>query len=40
VSAKGSQFVLCDRSGTDPRFPKYPTLPVWQCPGYESESVE
>ena len=35
VSAKGSEFWLCGRSEVDPRFPKYPRLPVLQCPGYE-----
>jgi len=35
VSAKGSEFWLCGRSKEDPRFPKYPRLPILQCPGYE-----
>jgi hypothetical protein len=34
-SARGSNFWLCARSADDPRFPKYPRLPVLQCPGYE-----
>ena len=34
-SSKGSLFVLCGRSATDPRFPKYPRLPVSRCIGYE-----
>jgi len=39
VSAKGSEFWLCAKSETDPRFPKYPRLPVLQCNGYaRSES--
>lgn len=33
-SAKGSQFLLCQRSQSDPNFPKYPRLPVLTCPGY------
>jgi hypothetical protein len=33
-SAKGSVFVLCGRSRSDPAFPKYPRLPVLQCAGY------
>jgi hypothetical protein len=35
VSGRGSRFVLCDRSRTDPRFPRYPTLPVISCTGFE-----
>jgi hypothetical protein len=27
--------MLCGRSATDPRFPKYPRLPVVRCAGYE-----
>lgn len=34
VSAKGSEFWLCELSQTDPRFRKYPPLPVRQCPGH------
>jgi hypothetical protein len=33
-SARGSIFVLCQLSATDPHFPKYPRLPVLTCPGY------
>jgi len=35
-SDRGSTFYLCERSTTDPRFPKYPRLPVLRCAGYES----
>ncbi|MBI4589816.1 MAG: hypothetical protein HY725_13345 [Candidatus Rokubacteria bacterium] len=35
VSAKGSEFWRCAKSETDPRFPKYPRLPVLACDGYE-----
>lgn len=31
-------FYRCKLSDTDPRFPKYPRLPVRQCDGW-SESV-
>jgi hypothetical protein len=31
---KGSRFYLCQLSEVDPRFPKYPRLPVLQCIGY------
>jgi hypothetical protein len=34
-SDRGSTFYLCAKSATDPAFPKYPRLPVLQCPGYE-----
>jgi hypothetical protein len=34
-SDRDSVFYQCKRSMTDPRFPKYPALPVMRCPGYE-----
>ena len=34
-SARGSVFYLCERSATDPAFPKYPWLPVMECSGYD-----
>jgi hypothetical protein len=37
TSSRGSSFVLCRRSVTDPRFPRYPALPVFACAGYEAE---
>jgi hypothetical protein len=36
-SDRGSKFYLCERSATDPTFPKYPRLPVLQCRGYEKK---
>lgn len=33
-SARGSVFFLCELSLSDPRFPKYPRLPVLSCRGY------
>ena len=36
-SAKGSQFLLCQLSQSDPNFPKYPRLPVLDCPGYQTK---
>jgi len=39
-SSKGSIFLLCELSKTDPRFPKYPRLPVFACPGYELRTQE
>jgi hypothetical protein len=38
-SAKGSQFLLCQLSQSDPSFPKYPRLPVLTCPGYSAKSA-
>ncbi|HEX8817507.1 MAG TPA: hypothetical protein VF753_18595 [Terriglobales bacterium] len=35
VSERGSVFYQCRLSATDPNFPKYPRLPVLQCPGYK-----
>jgi len=34
-SDRGSIFYFCERSKTDPNFPKYPRLPVLQCAGYD-----
>ena len=34
-SAKGSRFLLCRLSESDPGFPKYPRLPVLSCAGYK-----
>jgi hypothetical protein len=33
-SARGSTFYLCERSVSDPTFPKYPRLPIIRCSGY------
>ena len=34
-NARGSRFLLCRRSEADPRYRKYPRLPVVRCEGYE-----
>jgi hypothetical protein len=40
-NTRGSVFSLCRRSKTEPeRFPRYPRLPVTQCPGYERRATE
>lgn len=31
----GSIFLLCERSREEPRYPRYPALPVFRCEGYE-----
>jgi hypothetical protein len=36
-NTRGSRFSLCERSKTDPAFPRYPRLPVLECRGYEEE---
>ena len=33
-SARGSTFYRCKLSDADPRFPKYPRLPILRCAGY------
>lgn len=37
-SDRGSTFVMCQKSATDPAFPKYPRLPVLECAGYEAQA--
>jgi L-amino acid N-acyltransferase YncA len=34
-SGRGSTFSMCLRHKTDPSYPKYPRLPVIECPGHE-----
>ena len=34
-TTRGSRFSLCERSRSDPRYARYPRLPVQECPGYE-----
>jgi hypothetical protein len=38
-TTRGSHFSLCERSRTDPSYPRYPRLPVIRCRGYESRSA-
>jgi hypothetical protein len=44
LSQRGVVFFLCGLSFRDPRFAKYPRLPVLRCPGFlmsaESAGVE
>jgi hypothetical protein len=37
VTPKGSRFLLCQLSKTDPAYPKYPPQPVVRCEGYRKE---
>jgi hypothetical protein len=34
TSSRGSRFLLCRLSTIDPRYPRYPALPVRECTGY------
>ncbi len=38
VASRRSVFVRCGLSDADPRFPRYPALPVVSCAGYAAES--
>lgn len=38
-SARRSVFFLCELSLTDPRFPKYPRLPILSCSGYARGTI-
>ena len=38
TTARGSTFWRCLRAETDPRFARYPRLPVTACPGFERAS--
>lgn len=35
-NTRGGSFSLCERSWVDPRFAKYPRLPVLECKGHAS----
>jgi hypothetical protein len=37
-NTRGSVFSLCQRSRTDPDYPRYPRLPVLACRGHESRA--
>jgi hypothetical protein len=36
IAARRSRFYFCERSATDPAFPRYPRLPVRVCVGFEA----
>ena len=38
-SSKGSHFLLCQLSESDPAFPKYPRLPVLRCSGHKPKAT-
>jgi hypothetical protein len=35
TNRRGSTFYRCGRADTDPRFARYPALPMLKCIGYE-----
>jgi len=35
-NTRGSVFSLCLRSRTDHTYPRYPRVPVLECPGHET----
>jgi hypothetical protein len=40
TTRRGSIFYRCRRADTDPRFARYPALPMLQCVGYEEGRPE
>jgi hypothetical protein len=34
-NTRGSSFSLCERSRTQPEYPRYPRIPVQRCHGHE-----
>ena len=34
-TGRGSLFSLCERSRSQPEYPRYPRIPVLACPGHE-----
>jgi hypothetical protein len=40
VSDRGSVFLRCLLAETDPRFAKYPRLPVLECAGFQRSPTE
>jgi hypothetical protein len=39
-NTRGSAFSRCELAKVDPRFPKYPRVPVLECAGYERRERE
>ncbi len=38
ANRRGSEFLLCGRAVNDPRYRRYPPLPVLRCPGHQPGS--
>ena len=34
-NTRGSTFSLCERSRSEPEYPRYPRIPVRECAGWE-----
>ena len=39
VSGRGSTFYLCRLSASDPRYPRYPPIPVLSCAGFRPQAA-
>jgi len=39
-NTRGSVFSLCERSRSEPEYPRYPRLPVVRCAGHEERPVD
>jgi len=39
VTPKGSRFLLCKLSMSNPAYPKYPGQPTVQCEGHQSNGL-
>ena len=37
ITPKGSRFLLCQLSQTNPDYPKYPPQPIVRCDGYQEK---
>jgi hypothetical protein len=33
-------FVSCERSRTDPDYPRFPTIPMVRCPGFQASGED
>ncbi|MFN8619030.1 MAG: hypothetical protein U0837_18265 [Dehalococcoidia bacterium] len=40
VSGRGSVFLMCELAKSDPRFRKYPALPVLRCAGFKENDPD
>ena len=39
-NTRGSSFSMCERSKSDPSYPKYPRVPVLECAGFQERPRE
>jgi len=39
-SDRGQRFIRCGKSDADPRYARYPALPMAHCQGYETRTPE